>query len=40
MVSSISCDRYQRQDVGRAGMAEVNRLGWPLTGAIHSTSQG
>jgi len=30
----------QRQDVGHAGVAEVNRLGWPLVGATHSTSQG
>jgi len=29
----------QHQGVGRAGVAEVNRIGWPLAGATHSTSQ-
>jgi len=30
----------QRQCIGRAGAAKVNRLGWPLAGATHCTSLG
>ena len=30
----------QHQGVGHAGVAEANRLGLPLAGAAHSTSQG
>jgi len=30
----------QRQSVVHAAVAEVNRLGWPLAKATHSTSQG
>ena len=45
-VSSIICDRVADtlsssvKAVSRAGAAEAERRGWPLTGAAHSTSQG
>jgi len=45
-VSSINCDRCRHLDLAVSSLphapawVEVNRLGWPLVGVIHSASQG
>jgi len=44
--SSINCDRCRHHNLAVSSLpaapawVEVNRLGWPLAGVIHSTSQG
>jgi len=46
LVSTINCDRCRHFDLAASRVsaapawAEVNKLGWPLAGSIHSANQG